>query len=77
MKYLFLLFSGLFIGLWSSWPGIVNPNNWECFKDIINKSTKEQISLRATLAVSPNYLLKRKNNKIISKLRVVSDACFR
>ena len=77
MKYLFLLFSGLFIGLWSSWPGIVNPNNWECFKDIINKSTKEQISLRATLAVSPNYLLKRKNNKIISKIRVVSDACFR
>ena len=77
MKYLFLLFSGLIIGLWSSWPGIVNPNNWECFKDIINKSTKEQISLRATLAVSPNYLLKRKNNKIISKIRVVSDACFR
>ena len=77
MKYLFLIFSGLFIGLWSSWPGIVNPNNWECFKDIINKSTKEQISLRATLAVSPNYLLKRKNNKIISKIRVVSDACFR
>ena len=77
MKSLFLLFSGLFIGLWSSWPGIVNPNNWKCFKDIINKSTKEQISLRATLAVSPNYLLKRKNNKRISKLRVVSDACFR
>ena len=77
MKSLFLLFSGLFIGLWAAWPGIVVPNNWKCFKEIINKSTKEQISFRATLALSPNYLLKRKNNKRISKLRVVSDACFR
>ena len=67
MKSLFLLFLGLFIGLWTAWPGIVNPNNWNCFKEIINKSTKEQISLRATLAVSPNYLLKRKNNKRISR----------
>ena len=65
------------MGLWAAWPGIVNPNNWYCFKDIIYKSTKEQISLRATLAVSPNYLLKRKNNKRISKLRVANDACFR
>ena len=77
MKPLFFLFSGLLIGLWAAWPGIVNLNNWKCFKDIINKSTKEKISLRATLAVSPYYLLKRKNHKRISKLRVVSDACFR
>ena len=77
MKSVFLLFLGLFIGLWAAWPGIVIPNNWKCFKEIITKSTKEQISFRATLAVSPNYLLKRKNNKRISKLRVVSDACFR
>ena len=77
MKSVFLLFWGIFIGLWAAWPGIVVPNNWKCFKEIINKSTKEQISFRATLAVSPNYLLKRKNNKRISKLRVVSDACFR
>ena len=77
MKSLFLLFLGLFTGLWVAWPGIVNPNNWKCFKEIINKSTKEQISFKATLALSPNYLLKSKNNKRISKLRVVSDACFR
>ena len=77
MKRLFLLFSGIFIGLFTAWPGIINPNNWKCFKDIINKSTKDQISLKATLAVSPNYLLKRKNQKTISKLRIVSDACFR
>ena len=77
MKSLFVLFSGLFIGLCVSWPGIVIPNKWKCFKDIIDKSTKEQLSLKAALALSPNYLLKGKNNSKLSKLRVISDACFR
>ena len=76
MKAFFLLFSGLVIGLWASWPGIVIPNNWRCFKNIIDKSTKEQISFKAALAVSPNYLLKGRN-KNTSKIRIVSDACFR
>ena len=76
MKAFLLLFSGLVIGLWVSWPGIVIPNNWRCFKNIIDKSTKEQISFKAVLAVSPNYLLKGRN-KNTSKIRIVSDACFR
>jgi len=77
MKSLFLLFSGLVLGLWTAWPGIVIPDNWRCFKDIIVKSSNEQISFKAYLAVSPNYLLKgnRKNNN--SKIRIVFDACFR
>ena len=77
MKTLFLLLSGLVFGLCTSWPGIVIPNNWKCLRDIIEKSSKEQISFKATLAVSPKYLLKgnRKNNN--SRLRVVFDACFR
>ena len=77
MKYLYILFLGLFIGLWASWPGIVTPNKWKCFMDIIDKSNKEQISLKAALALSPNYLLKGKNNSKISKLRIIGDACFR
>ena len=77
MKSLLLLFLGLFIGIWAAWPGIVIPKNWKCFKDIITKSNKEQVSLKAAFAISPNYLLKGKNNKNISKLRIVSDACFR
>ncbi|CAP16432.1 Hypothetical protein PMM1927 [Prochlorococcus marinus subsp. pastoris str. CCMP1986] len=36
-----LLLSGLVLGLWTSWPGIVIPNNWKCFKDMIEKSSKE------------------------------------
>ena len=77
MKPSFILFSGLFIGLWVSWPGIVSPNNWRCFRDIIDKSKKEQISLKAALALSPNYLFKGGPKTKISKLRVISDACFR
>ena len=77
MKSFIFLLSGLLIGLLAAWPGLVIPNNWKCFMNIINKSTKEQISMKAALAVSPNYLFKRKKNKIISKLRIVSDACFR
>ena len=77
MKSLLLLFSGLVLGLWAAWPGIVIPNNWRCFRDIIVKSSKEKFSFKASLAVSPNYLLKgnRKNNN--SKIRIVFDACFR
>ena len=67
MKTCFLLFSGLVLGLWSAWPGIIRPNNWKCITKIIDKSSKEQISLKAALAVSPNYLLKRKSNNNISK----------
>ena len=77
MKSLFLLFSGLILGLWSAWPGIVIPYNWKCFRDIIVKSSNEQISFKAALAVSPNYLLKGKRKNNNSKIRVVMDACFR
>ena len=77
MKSVFLLFLGLFLGMWMAWPGITKTKNWKCFIDIIEKSSKEKISLKATLALSPNYLLKGKNNDNSSKLRIVFDACFR
>tara|TARA_S200000501_G_scaffold247830_1_gene232174 strand:- start:527 stop:760 length:234 start_codon:yes stop_codon:yes gene_type:complete len=77
MKFLFLLFSGLVLGLWFAWPGIIIPNNWKCFRDIIVKSSKDQISFKAALAVSPNYLLKGKRKNNNSKIRVAFDACFR
>ena len=77
MRPFLLLCSGIFIGFWISWPGILIPNNWKCFKDIITKSANEKLSLKAVLAVSPNYLLKGQNNKMASKIRIVSDACFR
>ena len=74
---LFYLFCGIFTGLYLSWPGLVIPENWKCFKDIIAKSTEDKISLRAAMEISPSYVLKRKNRKTASKIRIVADACFR
>ena len=77
MRLFFFLFCGIFIGLCFSWPGLVIPENWECFNDIITKSTEDKISLRAAMAISPGYVLKRRNRKTVSKIRIVADACFR
>ena len=77
MRLFFFLFCGIFTGLYLSWPGLVISKNWKCFNDIITKSAEDKISLKAVMEVSPNYLLKRKNKNIISKIRIVADACFR
>ena len=71
------LITGISLGFWLSWPGIIIPNNWRCFKDIILRTKDEKVSFKAILAVSPNYFLKGRKNNIGSKLRIVSDACFR
>jgi len=77
MRTFFFLFSGFFLGLYFSWPGILISKNWKCFNKIIEKSAKEKISLKVLLEVSPSYLINSKNKNIISKIRVVADACFR
>ena len=77
MRLLFFLFCGIFTGLYLSWPGLLIPENWKCFKEIIVKSTEDKISLRAAMEISPSYVLKRKNRKKASKIRIVADACFR
>ena len=77
MKYFLFLLSGIFAGLFISWPGIVISKNWKCFNDIIAKSTEDKISIKAVLEVSPNYLIKGKNKNMSSKIRIVADACFR
>ena len=77
MRLFFFLFCGIFTGLCLSWPGLVIPENWKCFNDIIAKSTEDKISLKAAMEISPSYVLKRKNIKTASKVRIVADACFR
>ena len=76
LSFLFLV-SGIFVGLYVSWPGILISKNWKCFNEIIEKSSEDKISIKALLEVSPSYLIKNKNKNITSKIRVVSDACFR
>ena len=77
MKFFFFLFTGILFGFWISWPGIIFPNNWKCFVEIIEKSTKDEISLKALLSISPYYLLKAKSIDKTTKLRIIGDACFR
>ena len=77
MRLFFFLICGIITGLYLSWPGLVIPENWECFNDIITKSTEDKISIRAAMEISPSYVLKRKNRKTASKIRIVADACFR
>jgi len=77
MRYFLFLFLGIFAGLYLSWPGLLIPKNWKCFNNIILKSAEDKISLKAALEISPSYLLKGKNKKTASKIRIVADACFR
>ena len=77
MRSFLFLFLGIFAGLYLSWPGILTLKNWKCFNEIIQKSAEDKISLKAVLEVSPSYLIKRNNKNMISKIRVVADACFR
>ena len=77
MRLFFFLFCGIFTGLYLSWPGLVIPENWKCFKNIIAKSNEDKISLKAAMQISHSYLLKGKNRKTTSKIRIVADAWFR
>ena len=51
------------------WPGTVIPNNWKWFRNIIEKSSNEQISFKAPFAKALNYLLKGKRKNKDSKPR--------
>ena len=77
MRSFLLLFSGIFAGLYLSWPGILILKNWKCFNEIIEKSAEDKISIKALMEVSPSYLVKAKIYNMSSNIRVVADACFR
>ena len=77
MRSFLFLFSGIFAGLYLSWPGILISKNWKCFNEIIEKSVEDKISIKALMEASPSYLIKGKNSNISSKIIVVADACFR
>jgi len=77
MKFFLYIFFGIFLGLYLSWPGLLIPENWKCFNEIIAKSAEDKISFKAALEISPSYLIKSNNKKMSSKVRIVADACFR
>ena len=77
MRSFLILISGIFAGLYLSWPGIVISKNWKCFNNIIAKSSEDRISIKTVMEVSPSYLIKSNKNNMPSKIRIVADACFR
>ena len=77
MKFFLYIFFGIFLGLYLSWPGLLIPENWKCFNQIIAKSAEDKISLKAALEISPSYLLNGKKKRTATKIRIVADACFR
>ena len=77
MRFFLFLFLGIFAGLYLSWPGLLIPENWKCFNEIIEKSAEDKISFKAILEISPSYIIKPKNRTKASKIRIVADACFR
>ena len=77
MRFFLFICLGIFLGVYLSWPGILIPENWKCFNEIIAKSAEDKISFKAALEISPSYFLKAKNKKTSSKIRIVADACFR
>ena len=58
MRSFVFIFSGFFVGLYLSWPGILISKNWKCFNEIIEKSAEDKISIKALMEVSPIYLIK-------------------
>ena len=77
MRSFLFLFLGIFGGIYLSWPGILFLKNWKCFNEVIKKSAEDKISIKAVLEVSPSYLIKNKKKNILSKFRIIADACFR
>ena len=77
MKNILFLISGILIGGWISWPGIFYLENWKCFHEIIENGRNEKFSIKAILAVDPKYIFKGLPDDNLSKIRMVSDACFR
>ena len=53
MRFFFFVFFGIFLGLYLSWPGLLIPENWKCFNEIIAKSAEDKISFKAALEIPP------------------------
>ena len=77
MRYFLFLFSGIFVGLYFSWPGVLIPKNWKCFNDIVGKIEEDKISIKAVLEISPSYFIRNQNKHMSSRIRLIADACFR
>ncbi len=71
-------FTGLSIGIFLIWPGILKSDNRRCFYKIIEDGSDGKVSVGTILSIDPNSLVKINNAKnIYGKVLRIGDYCFR
>ena len=78
IQYFMFLLIGVFLGAGTIWPGLITEKGRKCFFKIIKDGSDGSVSLGTIFSITPNYLLKIKNegNKY-NKVLLVGDFCFR
>ena len=79
-NYFYILFfiTGLSIGVFSIWPGILKTENRNCFFKILKDGSDGNLSIETILSIEPKYLLKINNAKSkYIKILLIGDQCFR
>ena len=77
INILFFL-TGLSIGIFLIWPGILKNNNRRCFFKIIVDGSDGKVSMGTILSIDPNSLVKIKKAKnTYGKVLRIGDYCFR
>ena len=76
-SFLFLSL-GFFLGVGAIWPGLFTEKGRKCFIKIIKGGSEGNVSLTSILSITPNYILKIKNEKNkYFKILLIGDNCFR
>ena len=76
-SFLFLTL-GMILGVGAIWPGLITEKGRKCFLKIIQDGTDGNISLGTIFSITPNYLLKIRNEKDkYNKVLLIGDFCFR
>ena len=75
---LMFLFIGFIMGIGSIWPGMISEPRRKCFFKIIEDGSDGSVSLGTIFSISPNYLLRIRNEKNkYNKVLLIGDFCFR
>ena len=70
--------TGLSMGIFLIWPGILKSENRRCFYKIIQDGSDGKVSIGTILSIDPNSLVKINNAKnTYGKVLRIGDYCFR
>ena len=77
-QYFLFLTIGFILGIGAIWPGLFTERGRKCFIKIIKDGSDGNVSLVTIFSISPNYLLKIKNEENrYYKILLIGDNCFR